>query len=323
VEIMAIMKNVLETIGNTPLVNLERLVKHWQLDGRILAKLDNLNPTGSKKDRIALGMIRAAERKGLLKPGQTVIEETSGNTGNGLALVCSLLGYPFIAVMSKGNSIERVRISQALGAKVVRVDQAPGSKPGAVSSADMDLVMAETERLTKELGAFYVGQFSNADNALSQETTGDEMWEQSGGKIDAIADFIGTGGGFTGIAASMRRHSPNVRCYVVEPANVPYYGKNDKNTPKEGGHRIQGGGYGREIPFLDRSLITDCVSITDDEAIECVRLLSSMEGIFCGFSSGAHAAAARKLLQGSEKGKTVAIVICDTGLKYLSTDLYS
>ena len=168
---MAVMKSVLETIGNTPLVDLERLVKHWRLEGRILAKLDNLNPSGSKKDRIALGMIREAERKGLLKPGQTVIEETSGNTGNGLALVCSLMGYPFIAIMSKGNSIERVRVCEAFGAKVVRVDQAPGAKPGAVSSADMDLVMAETERLTKELGAFCVGQFHNADNALAQETT--------------------------------------------------------------------------------------------------------------------------------------------------------
>jgi len=317
---MAIMKSVLETIGNTPLVELGRLVKHWRLEGRILAKLDNLNPSGSKKDRIALGMIREAERKGLLKPGQTVIEETSGNTGNGLALVCSLLGYPFIAVMSKGNSIERVRVCQAFGAKVVRVDQAPGSKPGAVSSADMDLVMAETERLTKELGAFCVGQFHNADNAKAQETTGDEMWEQSGGKIDAIADFIGTGGGFAGIAASMRRHNQNVRCYVVEPANVPYYGE---GTRKEGGHRIQGGGYGREIPFLDRSLITGCIGVTDDEAVEGARLLSSIEGIFCGFSSGVHVAAAGKLLEGLEKGKTVAIVMCDTGLKYLSTDLYA
>ena len=320
---MAVMKSVLEAIGNTPLVELGRLVKHWELEGRILAKLDNLNPSGSKKDRIALGMIREAERKGLLKPGQTVIEETSGNTGNGLSLVCSLLGYPFIAVMSKGNSIERVRICQAFGAKVVRVDQAPGSKPGEVSSADMDLVMAETERLTKELGAFCVGQFHNSDNALAQEITGDEMWEQSGGKIDAIADFVGTGGGFAGIAASMRRHDPKVRCYVVEPANVPYYSKeNNGEKSKKGGHRIQGGGYGREVPFLDRSLITGCIGVGDDEAIEGAHLLSSIEGIFCGFSSGAHAAAARKLLQGPEKGKTVAIVICDTGLKYLSTDLY-
>jgi cysteine synthase A len=317
---MAVMKSVLEAIGNTPLVELERLVKHWKLEGRILAKLDNLNPSASKKDRIALGMIREAERKGLLKPGQTVIEETSGNTGNGLALVCSVLGYPFIAVMSKGNSIERVRICNAFGAKVVRVDQAPGSKPGEVSAADLDLVMEETERLTKELGAFCVGQFHNADNALAQEITGDEMWEQSEGKIDAIADFVGTGGGFAGIATSMRRHNSKVHCYLVEPQNAPYYGgEKAKDAP---GHRIQGGGYAREVPFLDRSLITGCVGITDEEAIEGARLLSSVEGIFCGFSAGAHAAAAKKLLQGSEKGKTIAIVICDSGLKYLSTNLY-
>ncbi|MDR1048310.1 MAG: cysteine synthase family protein [Synergistaceae bacterium] len=315
------MKSVLEAIGNTPLVELGRLAKHWKLEGRILAKLDHLNPSGSKKDRIALGMIREAERKGLLKPGQTVIEETSGNTGNGLALVCSILGYPFIAVMSKGNSIERVRVSRAFGAKVVQVEQAPGAKPGAVSAADMDLVMAETERLAKELGAFCVGQFHNPDNALAQETTGDEMWEQSGGTIDAIADFIGTGGGFAGIAAAMRRHSEKVRCYAVEPANVPYYG-GEKAKPGAG-HRIQGGGYGKEVPFLDRSLISGCVGVTDDEAMEGARLLSSVEGLFCGFSAGAHAAAARKLLEGTEKGNTVAIVICDSGLKYLSTDLYS
>jgi cysteine synthase A len=317
---VAIFKSVLDAIGNTPLVDLERLVKHWGLEGRILAKLDHLNPSGSKKDRIALGMIREAERTGKLKPGQTVIEETSGNTGNGLALVCSILGYPFVAVMSKGNSIERVRISRAFGARVVLVDQASGSKPGSVNSADMNLVMAETERLTKELGAFCVGQFFNIGNALAQETTGEEMWEQSGGDIDAIADFIGTGGGFTGIATAMRRHNSAVRCYIVEPASVPYYGR--YGAPSGTGHRVQGGGYGREVPFLDRSLITDCVPVTDEEAIKGARLLSGVEGIFCGFSSGAHAAAAKKLLEGPEKGRTVAIVICDSGLKYLSTDLY-
>jgi cysteine synthase A len=146
------------------------------------------------------------------------------------------------------------------------------------------------------------------------------MWEQSEGGIDAIADFVGTGGGFAGIAASMKRHDPNVRCYLVEPEPVSYYGGCEI---KEGaGHRIQGGGYGSEVPFLDRSLITDCVRVSDDEAIEGARALSKVEGIFCGFSSGAHAASARKLLSGPEKGKNVAIVICDSGFKYLSTDLY-
>ncbi|MDR0652188.1 MAG: cysteine synthase family protein [Synergistaceae bacterium] len=318
---MAVMKSVLEAIGNTPLVEMERLVKHWKLDGRILAKLDHLNPSGSKKDRIALGMIREAERKGLLKPGQTVIEETSGNTGNGLALVCSLLGYPFVAVMSKGNSVERVRVSRAFGARVVLVDQAPGSKSGEVSAADIDLVMSETERLTKELGAYCVGQFTNPDNAAAQERTGDEIWEQSDGGVDAIADFMGTGGGFTGIATSMKRHNPSVRCYVVEPENAAYYSGECPESFR--GHRVQGGGYGREIPFLDRSLVDGCVKVTDKEAVEGARMLSGIEGIFGGFSSGAHAVAARKLLEGSERGNTIAIVICDSGLKYLSTDLYS
>lgn len=316
---MAVMKSVLEAIGNTPLVSLERLVRHWGLEGRILAKLDYLNPSASKKDRIALGMIRDAERAGLLNPGQTVIEETSGNTGNSLALVCSVLGYPFIAVMSKGNSVERVRVSRAFGAEVVLVDQTPGAKPGAVNLADLELVKQETARLTKELGAFCVGQFNNPDNAKAQEITADEMWKQSEGTIDAIADFVGTGGGFTGIARGMRRNNPKTRCYLVEPDQVPFYG----GEKKEGGkHRIQGGGYGQEVPFLDRSLITGCVGITDDEAMEGARLLSKIEGVFGGFSSGAHAFAAKKLLEGNEKGNTIAIVICDSGLKYLSTDLY-
>ena len=317
---MTVMKSVLEAIGNTPLVSLERLVKYWNLDGRILAKLDNLNPTASKKDRIALGMIRDAELKGILKPGQTVIEETSGNTGNSLALVCSVLGYPFIAVMSKGNSIERVRVSRALGAKVVLVDQSPNSKPGAVSAEDLDLVRTETARLAKEIGAFCAGQFENPSNATAQEITADEMWEQSGGTIDAIADFVGTGGGFAGIASSIRRHNPNARCYLVEPENVPYY--SGKKAGEGAKHRIQGGGYAREVPFLDRSLITDCIGVSDEEAMDCARLLSNMEGIFAGFSSGAHVMAAKKLLEDKEKGNTVAIVMCDSGLKYLSTDLY-
>lgn len=316
---MKLFNSVLEAIGNTPLVSLERLVKHWGLDGRILAKLDYLNPSASKKDRIALGMIRDAERDGLLKPGQTVIEETSGNTGNALALVCSVLGYPFIAVMSKGNSIERVRVSRAFGAEVILAEQSPGSKPGAVSLADLELVKEETARQAKKRGAFLVGQFHNPNNAKAQEITATEMWEQSGGTIDAIADFVGTGGGFTGIATGIRRHNPKARCYLVEPEQVQHYG----GKKKEGGkHRIQGGGYGTEIPFLDRSLITGCVGISDDEAIEGARLLAKIEGVFGGFSSGAHAVAAKKLLEGAEKGKTVAIVICDSGLKYLSTDLY-
>jgi cysteine synthase A len=146
------------------------------------------------------------------------------------------------------------------------------------------------------------------------------MWQQSGGTIDAIADFVGTGGGFAGIAAAIKRHNPNAHCYLVEPEDVPYY--SGKKAAEGAKHKIQGGGYAREVPFLDRSLITDCVGVSDEEATVCTRLLSNMEGIFAGFSSGAHVAAAKKLLEGPEKGKTVAIVMCDSGLKYLSTDLY-
>lgn len=314
-----LLSGIHEAIGETPLVELSRLVKSRGIEGRILAKAEYLNPGFSKKDRIARQIIEEAERDGSLRPGQTVVELTSGNTGTGLAIVCAVKGYRFIAVMSKGNSVERARMMRALGAEVVLVDQAPGSPPGQVSGEDLALVEKETERLVRELGAFRADQFHHTGNLHAHEHTGEEIWEQSGGTVDAFVDFAGTGGTFAGCARALRKHKPDIRCYLVEPAGAAYLAGRPISNPN---HRIQGGGYMMDLPLLDRELVTDYLSVTDDEAILAARDLARVEGIFAGFSSGANVAAAIKLLADREKGNTIVLTINDSGLKYLSTDLY-
>ncbi|MCL2578576.1 MAG: cysteine synthase family protein [Oscillospiraceae bacterium] len=310
---------ITEAIGNTPLMHLSRIAADMGLEGRVFAKLEHLNPSFSKKDRIALGMIELAEKSGQLKPGQPVIEMTSGNTGTGVALVCSAKGYRFICVMSRGNSIERVRMIEAFGGEVVLVDQAPGAVKGKVSGEDLELVEIETLRLIKETGAFYLNQFNNLDNGRSQERAATEMWEQSGGEIEVFADYIGTGGTFGGYAGALKRLSPGIRCYAVEPYGCAFYG--DEIIEGES-HGIQGGGYAREMPNASPALVDGAVTVTDAEAVEMTRLLAKKEGIFAGFSSGANFMAAAKLLRGGEKGKTIGIVMNDCGLKYMSTPLW-
>ena len=311
--------SILQAIGNTPLLRLDKIASSLELDGNIFAKLEHLNPSFSKKDRIALGMIEIAERKGLLKPGQPVLEATSGNTGTGVALVCAAKGHRFISVMSRGNSIERVKMITALGGEVVLVDQSPGAIKGKVTGEDLDLVEREAERLVKETGAYYLKQFNSRDNALSQEIAADESWEQSKGCLQVFADFLGTGGTFEGYARALKRNDSTIRCYVVEPHGCAHY----KNEIIEGEtHGIQGGGYAKELANVDRALIDGCVTVTHDEAVEMTRKLAEIEGVFAGFSSGANVMAAVKLLQGHEKGKNICVVINDSGLKYMSTDLF-
>ena len=311
--------DITQAIGKTPLLRLDRIKKHLGLEGEIFAKLEHLNPSFSKKDRIALGMIEIAEKKGLLKPGQPVIEMTSGNTGTGVALVCAAKGYRFICVLSRGNSIERVKMIQAFGAELVLVDQAPGAVKGKVSGEDLRLVEIETERLVKEIGAFYLNQFDSDYNAVAQEVAGEEMWEQTEGKIQVFADYLGTGGTFMGYSRALKRNDPKINCYAVEPYGGAFY----KNEIIEGtSHGIQGGGYAKELANIDRALINGCVTVTHEEAVENTRLLAQFEGIFAGFSSGANLMAAIKLLRDQEKGKNVGIVINDCGLKYMSTDLF-
>ena len=314
------LDNVAEAIGETPMVRLSRITKAYQAEGNILAKLEYLNPGFSKKDRVALKMITEAEEAGLLKPGQAVVELTSGNTGTGLAIVCTCKGYKFIACMSGGNSTERARMMKALGAEVVLVDQMPGSPRGQVSGEDLAIVEQRAREITKERNAFRADQFKlTACNNAHAQYTAEEMWLQTDGQIDAFVDFVGSGSTFGGCSRTLKKHNPNIRCYIAEPATASVYaGKPITNKS----HKIQGGGYSMDLPLLDKSMISGCVQITDDEAAEMARSLAGLEGIFAGFSSGANVSAALKLLAGPEKGKTIVLTLNDSGLKYLSTDLY-
>ena len=311
--------SITQAIGKTPLLRLDMIKRHLGFEGNIFAKLEYLNPSFSKKDRIALGMIELAARRGILKPGQPVLEMTSGNTGTGVAMVCSAMGYRLICVLSRGNSPERARMIEAFGGEIAYVDQAPGSIPGKVSREDIRLVEIEAERLTKETGAFFLNQFKNFDNALAQEPAAREMWEQSGGQINVFCDFIGTGGTFTGYSRALKAFNPDIRCYAVEPCGCAFY----KGEVIDGAsHRIQGGGYAKHMEIVDRELIDDCITVNDQEAMIATRLLAKKEGIFAGFSSGANLMAAVKKLQGPDRGKNFGIVINDCGLKYMSTNLF-
>jgi cysteine synthase A len=310
--------SVLDAIGETPLVRLARL---WKGDGEILAKLEYLNPGGSKKDRIALRMIEEAEADGSLRSGQTVVELTSGNTGTGLAIVCAVKGYPFVAVMSRGNSDERVTMMRALGAEVVLVDQTEGSAKGHVSGDDLALVEETAQRVTEQHGAFRADQFRLPGNVNAHELgTGPEMWRQSGGTIQVFCEFVGTGGTFAGVTRYLKEQRPTVSCYLVEPEGAAVLTGKKVTDPH---HRIQGGGYAiSELNGVEADIIDGVIQISDDAAIDASRRLAREEGIFAGFSAGACVAAAEQLLATEHAGATVGVVIADSGMKYLSTDLW-
>jgi cysteine synthase A len=266
-------------------------------------------------------MIAEAETEGKLKPKQTVVELTSGNTGTGLSIVCAVKGYPFVAVMSKGNTMERARMMKSLGAEVVLVDQLPGSMPGQVSGGDLALVEEAAQRITKERNAFRADQFHLESSSRGHFLyTGPEILRQANGKIDAFCDFVGTGSSFAGCAAAFKEYNPNILCYLVEPAEAPVLAGKPVTNPN---HRIQGGGYSMpELTLINKELIDGYLQVTDEEAIATARRLASEEGIFAGFSSGANVAAAIQLLSTTCKGKTVVVLLNDSGLKYLSTDLW-
>jgi cysteine synthase len=314
-----ILNSVVEAMGETPLVDLARITRG--LDGRILAKLDYLNPGFSKKDRIARQIIQDAEVEGTLQPSHTVVELTSGNTGTGLAIVCGTRGYPFVAVMSRGNSPERARMMAALGAEVMLVDQLPGSERGKVSGGDLELVEQTTERIVRERQAFRADQFKLRGNFRAHYLhTGPEILRQSGGRIDAFCDFVGTGGTFGGCAAAFKEANSKIQCFVVEPEGAAVLAGKPVRDP---GHRIQGGGYAmRHLIFVEPSNVDGYLQVSDEAAIHAARRLAKEEGIFAGFSSGANLAAALQLVQGPLQGKTAVIIICDSGLKYLSTELW-
>jgi cysteine synthase len=314
-----VLPSALEAIGETPLVELARLGR--DLEGRILAKLEYLNPGFSKKDRIARQIIGDAEADGRLQPGQTVAELTSGNTGTGLSIVCGIKGYPFVAVMSKGNSMERARMMRALGAEVVLVDQAPGSVSGQVSGDDLALVERETQGIVQARGAFRADQFRLAGNMRAHYLhTGPEILRQTGGRFDAFCDFVGTGGSFAGCAAAFKEHDPAVGCFVVEPEGAAALKGEPVTNPA---HRIQGGGYSMAtLSLMNLSHVDGYLTVPDTDAVTWARRLAKEEGIFAGFSSGANVAAAAQLLRGRYRGKTIVVMMCDSGLKYLSTDLW-
>lgn len=314
-----ILPSVIDAIGNTPLVALDRLTAHLNLQGRLLAKLDLLNPGFSKKDRAARAILAQARADGTLQPGQTVVELTSGNMGTGLAICCAVLGHPFIAVMSAGNSVERARMMRALGAEVVIVPQAPGSTPGQVSGADLALVEAAARDITAARTAFRADQFGHPGNpAAHEQGTGAELWAQSGGTITAFCDFAGSGGTLGGVARALGPRG--VRCYAVEPLGAAALAHGDTAHPD---HPIQGGGYLMpDLAHLHGVPLAGYLTVSGDSARTMTRLLARTEGIFGGFSAGANLAAAIQVLQGPEPGGTVAFIVCDSGLKYLSTDLW-
>ena len=312
--------SVLSAVGGTPLVELSRITRG--LEGRILAKLEYLNPGGSKKDRIALRMIQDAEASGALRPGQPVVELTSGNTGTGLAIVCGVTGHPFVAVMSAGNSAERATMMRALGANVVLVEQRAGSLDGHVSGDDLALVEEAASSIARERGAFRADQFHLDGNAAAHEDgTASEIWEQAGGDIEAFCEFVGTGGTFAGVARLLKREDPAIACYVVEPEGAAVLAGEPLADP---GHRIQGGGYSMAtLPVLDEALVDGFLAVDDVAAIDGARRLARHEGIFAGFSAGACMVGAERLLRERHPGGTVVIVVADSGMKYLSTDLWS
>ena len=314
-----ILASAVDAIGNTPLVALDRLSAG--LDGRILAKLEFANPGFSKKDRAARMIIAEAEREGLLRPGQAVVELTSGNMGTGLAIVCAVRGYPFIAVMSRGNSVERAHMMQALGAEVVLVDQLPESVPGQVSGDDLALVETRAQEIARQRGAFRADQFVRDGNPLAHyRETGPEIWRQSGGTVTHFCDFVGSGGSYAGITRYLKEKDRTIGCYIVELEGAEALRDGRSSRPD---HPIQGGGYSLpDLAFLHGVEIDGYLSVTGKQARERARELARKEGIFGGYSAGANVAAALELLHGPARGAVVAVLICDSGLKYLSTDLW-
>lgn len=313
-----ILPSIVEAIGNTPLIALDRLGEG--LPGRVLLKLEYFNPGYSIKDRIARRIVEEAERNGQLRPGGTVIELTSGNTGTGLAVVCAVKGYRLIAVMSEGNSVERRRMLEALGARVELVPQAPGALAGQVSGADLELVERRTAELARELGAFRADQFHNLANVEAHELgTGAEIWGQTGGRLDVFVAMVGTAGTFAGIARALKRRNPAIRAFAVEPAGAAVLAGGPVVHP---GHKLQGAGYALIPPLWDPNLCDGYLAVTDDEAIATARQLARVEGVFAGFSTGANVSAALRLARDAAVGTTLVTTANDSGLKYLSTDLF-
>ena len=314
-----ILNSSLEAIGRTPLVALDRLAHG--LPGRVLAKLEFFSPGGSLKDRVALRCIEDAERSGRLKRGQTVVELTSGNMGIGLAVVCAVKGYRLIAVMSAGNSVERRQMLQAYGAEVDLVPQVGGPRPGQVSKADLAAVEVRMHELIREHDAFWPDQFNNPSAlAVHEEVTGPEIWDATEGKVTHLVTTVGTGCTAIGCARALKKRNPAVKTYVLEPATAPFIAGRPVTNPS---HKLQGSGYAHIPPQWDSSVIDGFLTATDDAAVTTARLLAEKEGLLVGFSSGALVAGALELARDARPGSVIVTFCIDTGMRYLSTDLFS
>ena len=305
-----IYKDATELIGNTPLVEVNHIEKKEGLNAKILAKLEYFNPAGSVKDRIAKEMIEDAERKGTLKPGATIIEPTSGNTGIGLASIATAKGYKAIIVMPETMSVERRNIIKAYGAEIVLTEGAKGMK-GAIAKA---------EELSKEIpDSFVAGQFVNPANPEAhRKTTGPEIWNDTDGKVDIFVAGVGTGGPVTGVGEYLKQQNPNVKVVAVEPATSPVLSKGTA-----GAHKIQGIGAGFVPDTLNTKIYDEIITIDNDAAFEGGKEIASIEGILVGISSGAAFVAAKELAKRPENaGKTIVVLLPDSGDRYYSTPLF-
>ncbi|MBO4677110.1 MAG: cysteine synthase A [Oscillospiraceae bacterium] len=300
-----------QLIGGTPLLELTHLEKELGLEAKILAKLEYFNPAGSVKDRIALAMIEDAEAKGTLKPGATLIEPTSGNTGIGLASVAAAKGYRIIITMPETMSVERRQLMKAYGAELVLTEGAKGMK-GAIAKA---------EELAKEIpNSFIPGQFVNPANpAVHKATTGPEIWADTDGKVDFFVAGVGTGGTITGVGEYLKAQDPGVKVVAVEPADSPVLSEG-----RSGSHKIQGIGAGFVPDVLNTKVYDEIIPVANENAFATGRQIGRTEGILVGISSGAATWAAIQLAKRPEnKGKTIVVLLPDTGDRYLSTPMFA
>ncbi|MDR2811293.1 MAG: cysteine synthase A [Tannerellaceae bacterium] len=306
-----IAKQLTELIGNTPLLELSNYNKNKGLKARVIGKLEYFNPAGSVKDRIALSMIADAEEKGLLQPGATIIEPTSGNTGVGLAFVSAAKGYKLTLTMPETMSLERRNLLKALGANLVLTPGSEGMK-GAVAKAVA--LQQETP------GAILLQQFENPANpTIHKQTTAQEVWNDTDGKVDIFVSGVGTGGTVSGVGEVLKSLNPNVRIVAVEPADSPVL-----SGGKPGPHKIQGIGAGFVPKIYDGSVVDQIIQVANDDAIRTSRELAQQEGLLVGISSGAAAYAATELAKLPEnEGKIIVALLPDTGERYLSTVLYA
>lgn len=305
-----IYNNVAELIGKTPLMEMNNFKNEYNLKADIIAKLEYFNPAGSVKDRVGLKMIEEAEKEGRLKKGATIIEPTSGNTGIGLSAVATTKGYNVILTMPDTMSVERIKLLEAYGAKIVLTEGAKGMQ-GAIDKAN---------ELLKEIpDSIIAGQFTNPANPkVHYETTGPEIWEDTEGKVDVFVAGVGTGGTITGVAKYLKEKSPDIKIVAIEPDDSPMLSEG-----RSGAHKIQGIGANFIPEVLDRELIDEVVRIKTEEAYEGARTAARKEGILVGISSGAALWGAKVIAEREEnKDKKIVVLLPDTGDRYLSTDLF-